>query len=58
MIDKAPHTSPVHPGRMVIEATKVLPKDTVIIRDGGSSSMWTGAYNQCATNATTTLPTR
>jgi thiamine pyrophosphate-dependent acetolactate synthase large subunit-like protein len=50
MIDKAPHTSPVHPGRMVIEATKVLPKDTVLIRDGGASSMWTGAYNQCQTS--------
>jgi thiamine pyrophosphate-dependent acetolactate synthase large subunit-like protein len=49
MVAKAPLTSPVHPGRMVIEATKVLPKDTVIVRDGGASSMWTGAYNQCPT---------
>jgi thiamine pyrophosphate-dependent acetolactate synthase large subunit-like protein len=33
-------SSPIHPGRLAIEATKVIPKDAVFVRDGGASSMW------------------
>lgn len=37
---------PIHPARMAIEATRVLPKDAVIVRDGGAVSIFTGAYSQ------------
>mgnify|MGYP003575339553 CR=1 FL=1 len=33
-------SSPIHPGRLAIEATRVLPKDAVIVRDGGASSLF------------------
>jgi len=39
-------TKPIHPARMVVEATRVLPKDAVIVRDGGAVSIFTGAYSQ------------
>jgi len=41
-----PASDPIHPGRLSIEATKVLPKDTVIVRDGGASAMWFNALLQ------------
>lgn len=33
-------SQPMHPGRLAIEATKVLPPDTILVRDGGASGMW------------------
>ena len=39
----AGHLEPIHPGRLAMEATKVLPMDTVIVRDGGASGMWFSA---------------
>lgn len=39
-------TQPVHPGRLMIEATKVLPDDTVFVRDGGATSIYTWTYAQ------------
>ena len=44
VVSSAPDTSPIHPGRMVVEATKVLPEDIVLVRDGGSTSLWSGLY--------------
>jgi thiamine pyrophosphate-dependent acetolactate synthase large subunit-like protein len=41
----APDTFPVHPGRMVFEATQVLPDDAVMVRDGGNTSLWAGLYS-------------
>jgi thiamine pyrophosphate-dependent acetolactate synthase large subunit-like protein len=42
-----PTTSqPVHPARLVVEATKDLPANVVMVRDGGSFAMFAGAYNQ------------
>lgn len=41
-------SSPIHPARFAIEATKGLPEDAVIVRDGGSVSIFTGAYGQIA----------
>ncbi len=35
---------PIHPGRLAVEATKALPKDVVIVRDGGSSGMFFSAF--------------
>jgi thiamine pyrophosphate-dependent acetolactate synthase large subunit-like protein len=37
---------PVHPARFAIEATRVLPEDTVLIRDGGSTSVFAWTYSQ------------
>ena len=39
-------STPVHPARFAIEATKVLPEDAVLVRDGGSVSIFTWAYGQ------------
>ncbi|MBI5940589.1 MAG: thiamine pyrophosphate-binding protein [Caulobacterales bacterium] len=41
-------SSPIHPARFAIEATRGLPEDAVIVRDGGSVSIFTGAYGQIA----------
>ncbi|MCF8504157.1 MAG: thiamine pyrophosphate-binding protein [Caulobacter sp.] len=49
LLASAPTTvSPIHPARFAIEATKGLPEDAVIVRDGGSVSIFTGAYGQIA----------
>lgn len=34
----------IHPGRLMIEATKALPRDTVLVRDGGATSIYTWTY--------------
>ncbi len=39
-------STPVHPARFVVEATRVLPKDAVIVRDGGAVNIFTWAYAQ------------
>jgi thiamine pyrophosphate-dependent acetolactate synthase large subunit-like protein len=39
-------STPVHPARFAVEATKGLPSDAVIVRDGGSVSIFTGAFGQ------------
>ena len=42
-----PATSqPIHTGRLAIEATRVLPKDSILVRDGGASSMYFSALLQ------------
>jgi acetolactate synthase-1/2/3 large subunit len=41
LVDSVPKASmPIHSGLLAIEATKVLPESTVLVRDGGASSMW------------------
>ena len=37
---------PIHPGLGPIEATRVLPEDSILIRDGGGASMWASALVQ------------
>jgi thiamine pyrophosphate-dependent acetolactate synthase large subunit-like protein len=45
--DYVPKASmPIHPGLVPIEATKVLPADSILIRDGGGASMWASALVQ------------
>jgi thiamine pyrophosphate-dependent acetolactate synthase large subunit-like protein len=39
-------STPVHPARFAIEATRVLPKDAVLVRDGGAISIFTWTYSQ------------
>jgi hypothetical protein len=41
-------SSPIHPARFAVEATRVLPKDTVLVRDGGAVNIFTWAYSQLA----------
>ncbi|MGZ5997823.1 MAG: thiamine pyrophosphate-dependent enzyme [Rhizomicrobium sp.] len=49
LLNAAPARSvPVHPARFVVEATRVLPKDVVLVRDGGAVSIFTWAYAQFA----------
>jgi thiamine pyrophosphate-dependent acetolactate synthase large subunit-like protein len=40
------NSTPIHPARLAVEATRVLPKDVVIVRDGGATSMFFGALLQ------------
>ena len=47
LMDRIPEASqPIHTGRLAIEATKVLPDDTILVRDGGAASMWFSALLQ------------
>ena len=46
LTDSVPTTQPIHTGRLAIEATKVLPADTILVRDGGAASMWFSALLQ------------
>lgn len=39
---------PVHPARFAIEATRRLPKDAVMVRDGGAVNIFTWACSQLA----------
>ena len=45
----APQRSrPIHPARFAVEATSALPKDCVLVRDGGCVSAFAGAFSQFA----------
>lgn len=44
VIQSAPETVPVHPGRLMVEIDRVLPRDTVVVRDGGSTALFDLAY--------------
>ncbi len=47
LTDRVPTASqPIHTGRLAIEATKVIPADSILVRDGGASSMWFSALLQ------------
>jgi thiamine pyrophosphate-dependent acetolactate synthase large subunit-like protein len=47
IMDRIPTTSmPIHPGQVPIESTRVLPADSILIRDGGGASMWASALVQ------------
>lgn len=37
---------PAHPARFIVEATRNLPADTVLVRDGGSTSIFGWTYSQ------------
>ncbi|TCJ31913.1 thiamine pyrophosphate-dependent enzyme, partial [Parafrankia sp. BMG5.11] len=38
--------SPVHPARLIVEATKVFPPDGIMIRDGGATTIFGWTYSQ------------
>lgn len=47
LMERVPTASqPIHTGRLAIEATKALPEDTILVRDGGAASMWFSALLQ------------
>lgn len=39
--------SPVHPARLVVEATKEFPADGILVRDGGATTIFGWTYTQC-----------
>lgn len=40
-------TTPVHPARMVVEATKDFPPGGILVRDGGATTIFGWTYTQC-----------
>ncbi|SHM65842.1 thiamine pyrophosphate-binding protein [Cryptosporangium aurantiacum] len=42
--------SPVHPARLIVEATKVFPPDGILIRDGGATTIFGWTYTQAKPN--------
>ncbi len=47
LVDAVPAgDEPIHPARFVVEATRVLPDDAVLVRDGGGINIFTWAYSQ------------
>jgi thiamine pyrophosphate-dependent acetolactate synthase large subunit-like protein len=46
IVESAPDTSPIHPGRAVLEVRAVVPDDAVLVRDGGSTGLWEAFYNE------------
>ncbi|MEV4445682.1 thiamine pyrophosphate-binding protein [Streptomyces mirabilis] len=38
--------APVHPARLIVEATKVFPKDGIMVRDGGATTIFGWTYSQ------------
>jgi acetolactate synthase I/II/III large subunit len=45
LVETAPDSHPVHPGRLMVEATRVMPEDAVMVRDGGSTALWALFYS-------------
>jgi thiamine pyrophosphate-dependent acetolactate synthase large subunit-like protein len=43
--ETSPAGPPVHPAHMVVEISRALPENPVIIRDGGAICLWHMAYN-------------
>jgi acetolactate synthase-1/2/3 large subunit len=47
MVEKAPVGQvPVHPARLVVEATQAFPENGVMVRDGGAITIFTWTYSQ------------
>jgi len=47
LVASAPtRSTPIHPARFAVEATRGLPKDAVIVRDGGAISIFTWTYSK------------
>jgi len=44
--DGAPDTTPMHPGRAIVEARRVIPDDAVLVVDGGSTALFDAYYNE------------
>jgi acetolactate synthase I/II/III large subunit len=47
LADSAPTgMTPVHPARLIVEATKVFPADGIMVRDGGATTIFGWTYSQ------------
>ena len=47
LADKSPQGQvPVHPARLVVEATRAFPKNGIMVRDGGAITIFTWTYSQ------------
>ena len=46
LAETAPRTTPVHPSRLIVEATKAFPSDGIMIRDGGAITIFGWTYSQ------------
>jgi acetolactate synthase-1/2/3 large subunit len=42
--------SPVHPARLIVEATKAFPADGIMVRDGGATTIFGWTYSQAKPN--------
>jgi thiamine pyrophosphate-dependent acetolactate synthase large subunit-like protein len=42
--------SPVHPARLIVEATRVFPADGIMVRDGGATTIFGWTYSQAKPN--------
>jgi thiamine pyrophosphate-dependent acetolactate synthase large subunit-like protein len=42
--------SPVHPARLIVEATKVFPAEGIMVRDGGATTIFGWTYSQAKPN--------
>ncbi|ONH61973.1 acetolactate synthase [Frankia sp. CcI49] len=42
--------SPVHPARLIVEATKAFPSDGIMVRDGGATTIFGWTYSQAKPN--------
>ncbi len=48
-VKSAPSNQPlIHPGKLMVEATSAIPRDSVFVRDGGATSIYTWTYSQIA----------
>lgn len=50
LIEAAPATEKIHPGRLMVEARKAIPDDAVIVRDGGCTTLWEFLYHEQRSN--------
>lgn len=44
LIESAPNTVPVHPGRLMVEVARVMPQNAIVVRDGGCTALFEMAY--------------
>jgi len=46
LAESIPVSDPIHPAHLITEATKVIPADSIIVRDGGATQFWFATFNQ------------
>ncbi len=44
--ESIPVSEPIHPAHLITEATRSIPANSVIVRDGGATQFWFAAFNQ------------
>ncbi len=46
LVDEAPDSVPIHPGRSIASVRDAIPDDAVVVRDGGATALFELAYGQ------------